>query len=804
MLRTVANIMEEQSHRLRVPNEDESWAMEIPLPEDGGGRDGERTEEGESARSMAAYSLFRKIGRGALLALVFLVPIFFLPFTQFPVEASKMVMVSLLILLALISFFVCVMEKRVLEYPRSLVSLAVVIFAAVAGLGTLFSISSPLSLYGKLVQPDSFLAALLYAGAFFLSFYFFTKEDLPKVSRVFTISMVLATLFGFLQMYGVFLWPWSFTKATAFNTFGTTFGWGVFMAAIILAMMTGGKKSLASKIVAVLMGVGLIIVNFQFLWIALACALLVIAAMRFIARADFRKPLILAAIALFFAIVGSRLPTGAATVTEVRPNLQATWSVALNSLRGARLFLGAGPSTFSEEFTRFRSVGLNATNFWGVPFSQGYNFFLTMLSTLGVVGVLSFLFVLFAAVRLARQMAKRGELESVRSLALVLLFLAAMLFFYPGFLTLMLALFVGLSFLLLHDDARGAVSFERLGRSMLFGVFVCAIVLGVISLVAAYGMIEKYAGMAQYADAVTAMNAGNLTLAAAKVQSSVSFDNTVDDSWRAGSQVAFAQAQQLFQQSNGTLNAQTEAAISTALSAAQNAVRIDQNNVYNWEALGTVYQGLIPIANGADTRAIAAFQSAERIDPFNPDLPIAIARVDAAVAAKLIQSAAKLADAETQLQQSINLKPDYATPRFLLAQLYIQEGNVDKAIARVQEIEQQNPLDAGLAFQLGLLYYQNSQTDQAQQEFARAVALNNNYSNARYFLGLIDDQKGNHADAIQQFTAIEQLNPDNAEVKQILANLTGGKPALAGISPPAPAPAKRTSVPVPEASSTQQ
>jgi cytochrome c-type biogenesis protein CcmH/NrfG len=799
--------MDDKPHKLRIPGEGEDWAMEIPLPEGSG--DHLRGEESDLQEER--YFLWRKIGRMALFATIFVVPILFLPFTQFPVEASKLTVVSVLLIVSLVSFFVCVMERRVLEYPRSLLALAVGIFTLVVGLGTLFSASHGLSLYGKLIQPDSFLATVLYALAFFLSFYFFTKEDLPKIGRIAVLSLAVATALGILQMYHVYLWPWGFAKATVFSTFGTTFGWGVFMVSVIVAaVMQGrgkqeedGSKNKGLMVAAILMAVGLLVINYQFLWIALACVLLVIAAMRFMAHENFRVPIALVVVALFFAIVGSHLPTGAAQVTEVRPNLQSTWSIAGNTLHGWRLFFGSGPSTFSEQFARFRGQGLNLTNFWGAPFSQGYDFFLTLLTTTGVLGVLSFLFILFSLIRFIRR------IRPISSFLLPLFFLAAMLFFYPGFFTLMLFLFIGFGLLLLSDEgARREISFENLKRPALFAVFIAAIAVCVFSLAAGYRIVEKYAAMAQYADAATALGSGNLTLAGSKIQNSISLDGSSDDAWRTGSQIAFAEGRQAFQQASGTLNAVAQAAISTALTAAQNAVRIDQGNVYNWEALGSVYEGLIPIANGADVLAVTAYQNAEKIDPWNPDLPVAIARVDATVAMKLAQSGqkdaaqSKLNDAEAQLAQSISLKPDYATPRFLLAQLYIQEGNANKAIQRIQEIESLNPLDAGLAFQLGLLYYQSNQIDEARQEFSRAVALDANYSNARYFLGLIDDQKGNHTDAIAQFEAIAKLNPDNAEIKQILSNLAGGKSALSGISPPAPAPAQRTSVPVPEASST--
>ena len=84
------------------------------------------------------------------------------------------------------------------------------------------------------------------------------------------------------------------------------------------------------------------------------------------------------------------------------------------------------------------------------------------------------------------------------------------------------------------------------------------------------------------------------------------------------------------------------------------------------------------------------------------------------------------------------------------------------------------------------MYYNDNQLDKAQSELERAVSLDENYSNARYFLGLIYDKKSEKNLAIEQFEKIKALNPDNAEVPKILANLRAGKAALEGIVPSQP------------------
>lgn len=154
--------------------------------------------------------------------------------------------------------------------------------------------------------------------------------------------------------------------------------------------------------------------------------------------------------------------------------------------------------------------------------------------------------------------------------------------------------------------------------------------------------------------------------------------------------------------------------------------------------------------------------------------------------------------AKESLNSAVNLKGDYAPALFLLAQLEAQEGNLKQAIARTEQTFYLAPNDVGVLFQLGLLYYQDKNFENSRLAFEKAVALNLNYSNARYFLGLIYERMGRISDAIDKFKRIENLNPDNQEVKRILSNLMAGIPALETISPPQPSPEKRKEPPLDE------
>ena len=125
-----------------------------------------------------------------------------------------------------------------------------------------------------------------------------------------------------------------------------------------------------------------------------------------------------------------------------------------------------------------------------------------------------------------------------------------------------------------------------------------------------------------------------------------------------------------------------------------------------------------------------------------------------------------------------------------------------EAIRRTDEASLLSPNDVGLFFQLGLLKYTAKDYQGAITALERATSLTADYANAMYFLGLSYDKVGREDDAIKQFARIEELNPDNQEVKNILKNLRAGKDAFANVPPPNNAPEKKKAPPIKETVNT--
>jgi cytochrome c-type biogenesis protein CcmH/NrfG len=209
----------------------------------------------------------------------------------------------------------------------------------------------------------------------------------------------------------------------------------------------------------------------------------------------------------------------------------------------------------------------------------------------------------------------------------------------------------------------------------------------------------------------------------------------------------------------------------------QSAVNADPRNYQNWASLAQIYEALIPLqVSGASDNARTAYQQAVVINPTNPQFPLTLARISVLSG-----------DNETAkdfIAQALQLKNNYTDAIFLLSQIEIQAGEVDKAITSVEAASFLAPNDPTILFQLGLLKYSKEDFAGAVVALERAVTINTEYSNARYFLGLSYFQLGNPESALEQFRVVEGFNPDNAEVKAIVANLVAGKSPFDGFEPP--------------------
>lgn len=767
---------------------------------------------------------WEKISKFIYAIFVFLLPIWVLPWTIFPLEINKayltFVGTAIIAILWLISFI----QLGEIKIPKSAILLCLVIISFIWLIASIFSGNRALSLIGEGYNLDSFSSVAIFVFLAILSAILFQgKKDSLRVFYAFFASAIILFIFQlFRSVFDAIILPFNVFPSRTSNLFGSWNELGIFFGLTALESLIflqffsasasgGSKRKIFFGIILVLSLLALAGINFTAAWITLASFAIILLIYIFSVSKEKRLisglPLIIFIVSVIFIflrpLIGDFLASANLNFIEVRPSWSATFDIAKSVLKENPV-LGAGPGTFVYNWLTFKSQSINLTPFWAARFNSGVGLLPSLLISAGILGILAWLvflvFLLFQIFKVVGSSAAE-EYRDDSQFLFIASFLGAIylwifsIIYVPSFAIFALAfIFTGLFI----GQAAGAGKIKIWRLNFLGGPkirFVASIAILVIIIAAAgifYVFTKKYAASYYFAKGISVFNTeGNIDKAKAYFIKAANFDPQ-DRYYRGLTEIGFLELNRILNNTSlpvDELRTNFQNILSSAIQTAQLSVKTNNLDPLNWGMLARVYGEVVPLKiEGAANLSLSNYDEALKRDPLNPDYLIAKARVS-------IQSN-DLDNARSFLQKAITLKPDYVVSNFLLAQTEAAAGNLDEAIKRNKDAQFLASNDIGILFQLGLLYYQKKDYDSAKIVFERSIILNENYSNARYFAGLIYDREGNKEKALEQFEKIKSLNPDNQEIKNILKNIRTGRPALEGIAPPAPAPEKREKPPV--------
>jgi tetratricopeptide (TPR) repeat protein len=758
---------------------------------------------------MTLTSFFNKLNKTPLYLLLFLIPIFFLPFTQNVLDFPKQILSLILILLSLIGWLgkKIIKGKVELRGDRIFYLALFLIFLSLL-LSFIFSLWPEISFWGySLDVTDSFLTFFLFLIlAFLLVNSFETKaEFLPLVFSL-LLSGAIAGIINIFQLYKIFLFPFNFTKFSSFNTIGATNSLAIFAVvllplSLVLALRVKGLLKIILRVISFILFVNIVLINFKTAWISLIVVTFVLFIFGFGDKKEKIKMsfafLLMAGLifSIFFYFFPIPLPGFPVLPLEVSLNLNSEIHILKGTFsEGAKnIILGTGPGTFIFDYSQYRSPLLNQTLFWGTRFLKGDAVFLDWVLTKGVLGGMSLLFlysliVYFLLKDLRKVEDKEDFFEVKLGLAAGILGLIVASFFYPFNFALYFVFwfFVGGFFFFFSSKL---IQFN-LSASKAFVANAILILIIIFSLSLFFLQGQKYFAEMKYLKGIETSQAGNLDGAISHIQEAANLNPSIDTYWRDLSQLYLAKTNLIVQDPNLSPEEKRRLinlAIIDGAEAINRAINVAPMNVANWNVRGFFYRNLIGI-EGAGDLSLASYQKVIQLEPASPFAFGEKGRVYILIAQDFAQKGQdelrreNLDLALNNLKTALELKPDYASAYYLLAVVYDQEGELEQAISKLEETKIIVPQDSGIAFQLGLLYWRKQELEEAQEEFKRAINLDPNYSNARYVLGLVYDQKGEKEKAKQEFEIVTQLNPENQEIKKILENLEKGLPALEGIT----------------------
>lgn len=757
--------------------------------------------------------ILHKISSFCLYAIVFVVPLFFLPFTQDILELNKYFLFYFLVLLSLVCYFGRAIIRKVFEFRSTPLDIPLLALWAVFLLVSLLSKEQYLSFFG-----DFGLINLSFIGfSLMLVFYFLINQLVVNAAQVikmlytFLFSGALASLYFILGSFKLLKIPGLSFVLPVNLVHGSATVFGIFLAVVslvALAILALKKKRHVADIFVfgalVLSLVALTAIGFKLIWIIVAIALFLMLVF-FLTYVDYVNTIwtsvgfaVLVASLLFIFLGTPQLLTVKLPV-EVSLAPQVSWDIVFKTLAyDAKTFIfGSGPSTFVYDFSQFRPAAFNNNFAWNVRFHQPYSSSFDWVATTGILGTLALLFTVLMALGLVitiwykqvlelRRRRKADEVVESGSLQespLLFWGLAA------GWLTLLIAFFLtnfSLVLWVLFWAFLGLMSAAGQGFSKRaveprsfslkaspqyalvtsFGfilVFTVIIVLGVYE-------GRYFAGEVVYARALKKP----LDQRIAGLQNAVSLNANRGAFYLTLAESFLNKAAEVNQKTND-LN-QVTPLVASAVNSAKVATDKAPNNVATWEYLSTMYANARPIAPEANNWVMASLETAVSLESTNPVFYVGLG--DAKFLLK------RYTEAKEDYQKAIDLKPDLTVAYMRLAMMQDAQNDIGGAIATLEKGLNYGRQDASYVFQLGRYYFNRGQKNDlplAELAFRRAIALNPNYSDALFSLGFLYEKQNFDAQALELYRKVLLLNPGNKDIKKKIDALIGA---------PAPAPAE--------------
>ena len=744
--------------------------------------------------------------------LVFVLPLIFISVSIVDIGSLKAITVFLFVYLSLFVWSIIKLKSDDFVIPFNLISLFAVLVILVNVLSAVLSDNFIVNFWGRDFGFDNSISLISLFLLFFLGTFVFDKIKNVSVTYVsLWVSSLIVILFSIVLILIPNIVPdFGFFFSNTTNTIGKWFDLGVFTGLFLIFNLVSleflkvtKKIKIALCASLVLSLVLLFIIGFSELWLVVGIISLIFFIYFLVVSRSDRKnknnlpvsSLVVLVISFVVLISGLSLNFKAQELLEIdfvdyRPGAVATYQIIKESVKENPV-LGQGSASFSNNWVKNKPDGINLTELWNIDFRYGYGLIPTYFATTGILGILSWIlflgmFVYLGFMSLFRKYENNTSKYIITSSFIASFYLWLMNFIYiPSYVTLSLTfIFSSIFVASLYREKMINVKTFAISKNPKYGFLYIFFIVAVLisSITVAYNIAEKFASKIYERQSLVALQENNLVLAEQKMISSLSLDQN-DNSLKSLSgiqQSIAAQSQnnqQLSETDRGTI---FENYISNSIQAASAAVEYDPTNYSNFYFLGDLFTNIISLqVEGVSERAEEFMNQARELNPKNPQIPLALARI--AFATNDLEKSKGL------INEALGVKSNYTDAVYLLSQVNVQEGEVETAIENVRLTTIIRPNDPVTFFQLGLLQYQNEDFEAAVNSFESAVIRNPFYLNAKYFLGLGYDRSGREQDAINQFIDLSQLNPENQEIKFILENLQNGLAPFAGaetVNPP--------------------
>jgi len=393
--------------------------------------------------------------RASIYLTIFFLPLFFASSVPSILELNKQVLLVVVTGIGFLAWVGKMAWKNEIRFKKNFILVPIVTFVAIMGLSTVFSTYFEQSMWGFFGGESKSFITLLFMVALFLLIFntIKTRREAVKVVLIFLIGGFIVSVYGLFQIWEVYLLPSQTAENPFFNTIGSVYIFNAYVGALFLITLALflSDVSRVLKILLILLSFFfffiLMVINFQIVWIGIIICIALLFGVTIMkgGATDSQSrvlPMIFLVLALLMIlrkqpIIQRDLPI------EVLLNYRSSTKIALESLKKFPL-LGSGPTTYATVYQQSRPSNLG--DFWAVNFNNGTSYFLTLIPTVGILGTLSFLFLvgagmmyLFKTMVKAVSVKAKGDKDYIAiGIGVVWLFTTIMIFGYLANLSLLL------------------------------------------------------------------------------------------------------------------------------------------------------------------------------------------------------------------------------------------------------------------------------------------------------------------------------------------------------------------------------
>lgn len=729
------------------------------------------------------------------IALLALLPIFFLPFSWVGILQSKMLLVSLCVLAVSVVYGYARYRESIMHFPRSVLALSVLSLPLVYMLSALVAGAAPSSFVSGMGEQDTVGVMVLFYALFMLGAL--TFKSAQSAARIFLRATIAGSLALMLVQVLHVLVPGislGVLSAAASSVFGSWHEVSVIAGLSILFTVALWNSEVLESFwkwlalaLSMLSAVMLVVVNMVDVWMTFGGLMILFALYAWHSKrgaVTIATSVVIGVAALscayFGAAIYQNLPAKLQVLqVEVRPSWRGTFAIGKESIVGARTaLLGSGPNTFTQQWSLYKPAGVNTTEYWNIDFNAGVGFIPTTFVTVGILGLLAWASLLGALLWSLWRFIRRGAGDSYEHAALLFgaLYLGAFHIVYVPTVVLSALTFLLFGVLASADGVRSwslgfsSETWKGRVRTALFALTILAIIvasLGAFRATVSEILVNRSgAAYRKNSDAVQALS---LLQAALLV-----YPNN-DRAHRAAVELGLIRLGELVAAGDTTdqATAVLQVSLETTIQHGLAAVSINSGDYQNWLALAGLYKNLAGAGvQGAFENAEAAFEKASADNPLSP-LPL-VQRAQLYIARDDLPQAIMLLD------RAISLKSNFAAAYLLRSQVHAALGNREASVKDAAAVAQIAPEDSISWYNLGAILYDAGSYVEAAQSLEKAVALQNNYANALFLLGLSYEKLGRPEDALVMLERAARTNPGDAALAGIIENIRAGLPSEGG------------------------